>query len=443
MEGLIMTLQLILSLAILVTLHEFGHFITARAFGIRVEKFYLFFDAWGVKFFSFKKGDTEYGIGWLPLGGYVKIAGMIDESMDKEQMQKPAQPWEFRSKPAWQRLIVMVGGVTMNVILGIVIFTMNLAVFEKQYMPMDEINKAGVYVYETGEKIGFKSGDKIMAVNGKEIERYNDATSIGILFGATITVERAGQLIDIEVPDTIYRDYKRTLRHIYGIENFATNIDSILPDGGAMKAGLQKGDEIIAINGKATPSFGSLKETLAEHKAETIDLIIKRNNVLDTLSVAVDTLGKIGFSNMFPKLTLDKYTLAQALKYGTSDAIEMMVVNMKGLGKVFNGQEKASESVQGPIAIATMFGPVWDWYRFWKLTGMLSMILAFMNILPIPALDGGHVAFTLYEMIFRRKASDRFMEFAQVTGMLILLSLMVFVFGNDIYKLIVNVITLV
>ena len=434
MDGLIMTLQLIVSLAILVTLHEFGHFITARIFGIKVEKFYLFFDAWGVKLFKFKKGDTEYGIGWLPLGGYVKIAGMIDESMDKAQLDKPAEDWEFRSKPAWQRLIVMLGGVTVNLILGIIIFTMNIIVFEKQYLPIEEVNKTGVYVYEIGEKIGFESGDKIIAVDGEKIERFNDATSIGILFGATVTVDRDGTQIDIQVPDTVYKNFKRTHRHIYGIENFATQVDSLVVDGNAIRSGLQVDDKIIAVNQIPTPSYGSLVETLPRYKNETVQLTIERKSQTDTLSVAVDSLGKIGFYNQFPQLTFTDYSLMQAIRYGTSDAIETMVVNIKGLGKVFNGEEKATESLQGPIAIASMFGAVWDWERFWKLTGILSMFLAFMNVLPIPALDGGHAMFTIYEIISRRKPSDKFMEYAQMTGMIILLLLMVFIFGNDIYQ---------
>ncbi len=429
-----MTLQLILSLAILVTLHEFGHFITARMFGIKVEKFYLFFDAWGFKLFKFKKGDTEYGIGWLPLGGYVKIAGMIDESMDKTQLNKPAEEWEFRAKPAWQRLIVMLGGVTVNVILGIVIFTMNIAVFEKQFLPINEVNKNGVYVYELGKQIGFESGDKVIAVNGQNIERFNDATSIGILFGAQITIERNGQLIDIQVPDTIYKSFKRTHKHLFGIENFPTKIDSLIQGGNAEKSGLKVGDAIIAVNNIETSSYGNLVETLPKFKNKLVNIIINRTGFIDTLSVAVDSLGRIGFYNQFPEMKLENYSFAQAIKYGTSDAIETMVVNIKGLGKVFNGEEKATESVQGPIAIATMFGPVWDWSRFWKLTGILSMVLAFMNVLPIPALDGGHAMFTIYEMIARRKPSDKFMEYAQMSGMIILLTLMVFIFGNDIYQ---------
>ena len=429
-----MTLQLILSLAILVTLHEFGHFITARMFGIRVEKFYLFFDAWGFKLFKFKKGDTEYGIGWLPLGGYVKIAGMIDESMDKTQLDKPAEEWEFRAKPAWQRLIVMLGGVTVNVILGIIIFTMNIAIFEKQFLPVDQVNKDGVYVYKLGQQIGFKSGDKVIAVNDQKIERFNDATSIGILFGAKITIERDGKLIDIQVPDTIYKNFKRTHKHLFGIENFPTKIDSLIQEGNAEKAGLKIGDAIMAINNIEASTYGELVETLPKFKNELVNITINRAGFIDTLSVAVDSLGKIGFYNQFPDMKLEDYSIGQAIKYGTSDALETMIVNIKGLGKVFNGEEKATESVQGPIAIATMFGPVWDWYRFWKLTGMLSMVLAFMNVLPIPALDGGHAMFTIYEMVARRKPSDKFMEYAQMSGMIILLALMVFVFGNDIYQ---------
>lgn len=429
-----MTMQLILSLAILVTLHEFGHYITARMFGIRVEKFYLFFDAWGVKLFKFKKGDTEYGIGWLPLGGYVKIAGMIDESMDRDQLDKPVEDWEFRSKPAWQRLIVMLGGVTVNVILGIIIFTMNIAVFEKQYLPMSEINKTGVYVNENGQKIGFQSGDKIIAIDGKDIERFNDATSIGILFGGTVTVERDGVELDIVVPDTTYKEFKRTQKHIYSYRNFEAQIDSIVPNDMGLNHELKKNDIILSINNLQTPNYGTIIDALSQLKGQKIIMNVLREGSQKEIDVQVDSLGRVGFFVKNPEVKWDDYSLSQAIKYGTSDALDMMVVNIKGLGKVINGEEKASESVQGPIAIASMFGPVWDWYRFWKLTGMLSMVLAFMNVLPIPALDGGHAAFTLYEIIARRKPSDKFMEYAQVSGMLILLSLMVFIFGNDIYR---------
>jgi len=435
MEALIMTLQLILSLSILVVLHEFGHFIAARAFGIKVEKFYMFFDAWGFKLFSFKKGDTEYGIGWLPLGGYVKIAGMIDESMDKEQLKKPAEDWEFRSKPAWQRLIVMIGGVTMNVILGIIIFSFNIAYFEKAYIPMEEINKTGIYAYDTGRDLGFETGDKILAVNDKKVVRFKDAASLTVLFGAKVTIERNGTQMDILVPDSTYRTYKTSHHHLYGLENFSFTVDSIPEGTNAAKAGLQIGDRFVSINGKTITSYGPFKEELQKLKNKTASFLVKRNQTLDTLKIAVDSIGRLGFFPTKPKIITKEYTLTDAIVYGTSDAMEAMIVNIKGFGKIFNGQEKATESLQGPISIAKMFGPVWDWEKFWRLTGMISMILAFMNILPIPALDGGHVVFALYEIITRRKPSDKFLEYAQVVGMVILLALMVFAFGNDLFKI--------
>jgi len=434
MEALIMTLQLILSLAILVTLHELGHFWAARAFGIRVEKFYLFFDAWGFKFFKFKKGDTEYGVGWLPLGGYVKISGMIDESMDKAQLEKPAEPWEFRSKPAWQRLIVMVAGVVMNLILGMIIFSMNIITFEKQYLPMNEVNKSGVYAYESGRAIGLVSGDKILEVNGTPLERYNDAASIEVLFGAVLTVERNGQILKIEVPDSTYKSFKRTGQHLFGYDNFSTVADSIIPGSFAEKAGIKKGDEMVSVAQVLTPAFGDFSTELSKHKNSQVEIVVNRAGIYDTLLAQVDSLGKLGFRPTAPQFTAVEYSVGQAVKYGTEDAWESLVVNVKGLGKVFKGEEKATEAVQGPIAMATMFGPVWDWHRFWRLTGLISMILAFMNILPIPALDGGHVVFTLYEIASGRKPSDKFLEYAQIAGMAILFALMFFAFGNDIYR---------
>jgi len=435
MEALIMAVQLILSLSILVVLHEFGHFIAARAFGIKVEKFFMFFDAWGFKLFSFKKGDTEYGIGWLPLGGYVKIAGMIDESMDKEQLKKPAEDWEFRSKPAWQRLIVMIGGVTMNVILGIIIFSFNIAYFEKEYIPMDEVNKTGIYAYDTGREFGFQTGDKILAVNDKKVVRFNDAASLTVLFGAKVTIERNGKTLNIQVPDSAYRTYKNTHHHLYGLENFSFKVDSVPMGTNAYKAGLKVGDQFVAINNKEINSYGSFKEELKMLKKKKAQFVVRRNNVLDTLTIAVDSNGLLGFFPTKPLIKPKAYTMGEAIVYGTSDAMETMIVNVKGFGRIFNGKEKATESLQGPISIAKMFGPVWDWYKFWRLTGMISMVLAFMNILPIPALDGGHVVFALYEIITRRKPSDKFLEYAQIVGMVILLALMVFAFGNDLFKI--------
>ncbi len=440
MNGLVMTAQLITALAILVTLHELGHFLAARAFGIKVEKFYLFFDAWGFKLFKFKRGETEYGIGWLPLGGYVKIAGMIDESMDKEAMKLPAEPWEFRSKPAWQRLIVMIAGVTMNVILGVVIYSFVLLHYEKNYLPNDAV-KDGVYAYNLGRDVGFKTGDKIIAINGKPFERFVDALGSRVLFGATITVMRDGKNMEITVPDDFYKTVmKEGKGRFLGPDNVQFTIDSIAKGGNADKAGLTKEDKIIVVNNDTIKCEGQLKDAIHSNFGKEIGMTVIRNNEPKQMKVQVDTNGTIGvyLNPNFPftqsAYAMKDYTLVSAFRYGTSDAMEAMISNIKGLGKIFKGKEKVTDSLQGPIGIATIFGGIWIWKWFWTLTGLLSMILAFMNILPIPALDGGHVLFLLIEMITGKKFSDKFMEKVQIVGMVILLSLMVFIFGNDIWK---------
>jgi regulator of sigma E protease len=433
MTGLIMAAQLILGLSILVVLHELGHFLAARAFGIKVEKFYLFFDAWGVKLFSFKKGDTEYGIGWLPLGGYVKISGMVDESMDKEAMKQPPQPWEFRSKPAWQRLIVMVAGVTMNAILGVAIFSFSLFHYAKKYLPNEEI-KEGIYAYELARYVGLETGDKVIAINGKSFERFEDLLSTRVMFGATLTVDRNGRKVDVQIPDSLYRTITRAGRGKFiGPDNVAVVVDSVPKGTNADKAGLRAGDKIIAINGMPA-SFGQLREENIKNINNKVELTINRDDQTIILPVQVDSNGILGFSHHNPYKGKD-YTLGKAICFGASDANEALVGTVKGLGKVFSGQEKASESIQGPIGIARIYGGIWDWARFWSITGLLSMVLAFMNILPIPALDGGHVIFLIIEAVTRKKFSDSFMEKAQIVGMVLLLCLMVFAFGNDIRKL--------
>ncbi len=443
MQGLIMAAQLILGLSILVTLHELGHYLAARAFGIKVEKFYLFFDAWKVKLFSFKKGDTEYGVGWLPLGGYVKIAGMIDESMDKEQMAQPPQPWEFRSKPAWQRLIVMIAGVTMNVILGIAIYSYALLNYKKEYLPNDEL-KNGIVTYSLGKEIGLQDGDKIIEIDGKPFERFEDLLSTRIMFGATLTVERSGRTHFIEVPDNFYRRYYNSGGFSFiGYGELKYHINAITPGENAEKAGLLPGDTILSINGKKIEDFDYLKKIITENRNRQVTLSVNRQNKLLSFTVPVNEKGMIGFAYRpafvkNPDYRLQPYTVFSAVKFGTNDAFESLVSNAKGLRKIFTGEEKASESIQGPIGIATIYGGTWDWQRFWTITGLLSMVLAFMNILPIPALDGGHVIFLLVETVTRRKLSDKFMERSQIVGMVILLALMVFAFGNDIWKHIIN-----
>lgn len=435
MNTLIMIGQLIVGLSILVLLHELGHYLAARAFKIRVEKFYLFFDAWNFKLFSFKKGETEYGIGWLPLGGYVKIAGMIDESLDKSQLAREPQPWEFRSKPAWQRLIVMIAGVVVNLLLGIVIFSFILFHYEKNYLPVSEVNKNGVYATAIGQHLGFATGDKIVSINGKPVERFKDAQSLKLLFGSKVEVNRNGQLITIDIPQNAYKQEAKSLRLRF-IEplNYSFSLDSVLPQLPASQAGLQKGDRILAIDTLPVNSYGQFKEIITASAGKTLDLTVLRGQ--DTLrsQLTVDSAGVIGILATIP-YTERHYTAWQALAYGFSDAIDMLYINIKGLGKVLSGEEKATESIQGPIGIARIYGAEWIWSKFWYITGLLSLVLAFMNILPIPALDGGHVLFLLVEIITRRKPSDKFLEYAQIAGMVILLAIMAFAIGNDIVKL--------
>ena len=435
-----MAAQLILSLSILVTLHELGHFLVARAFGIRVEKFYIFFDAGGFKLFSFTKGGVEYGIGWLPLGGYVKISGMIDESLDTDQMAQEPQPWEFRSKPAWQRFLVMVAGVIMNVILGVIIYFGILLAFEKGYVTPEEINRDGIYAYEYGREIGFQSGDKLLAVNNEPIERAKDAIGSKILFGGTVTVLRDGQEMEIALPDTFGKAQKK----FAGFENFAIVVDSVVkanekgePYPGAA-AGLQAGDKIIALNAKPTPSYGSFKEQIVEHVGEKIELSIVRDGSNLMLPVQLkDSSIIVGFAPINPYKKTE-YSVGSAFTWGIHDAFTVLIVNAVGFKRIFQGKVKATESVSGPIKIAQIFGKDWIWSKFWGLTAMLSMVLAFVNILPIPALDGGHAMFLVIEAVRGKPLSDKWMYRFQIVGFVLVVSLMVFALGNDIFNIFFN-----
>ncbi len=430
--------QLILGLSIIVTLHELGHFLAARAFGIRVEKFYLFFDAWGVKLFSFKKGDTEYGIGWLPLGGYVKIAGMVDESMDKEAMKLPPKADEFRSKPAWQRLIVMIGGVVVNFILGVVILAFITLHYDKEYLPVDSIDN-GIYAYELGKEVGFETGDKIIAVNGSKIDRFSDITSQSNLMGASITVLRNGEEVEVIIPDDFYKNYTKKTKPLFiRADNYEFVIDSVVPGFAGEAAGLQKEDKVISINNTFVGSFGEFRSVIIENGGNDVVMTLLRQNDTLDLTVSVDSSGIIGVVAMRPPYEYKEYSMADGIKYGVKDGVSILSANMKGFGKIFSGKEKATDSLQGPIGIATIYGSVWNWHRFWFLTAMISLVLGFMNILPIPALDGGHVVFLLIEVITGRPVSENIMEKAQMVGMFILLALMVFVIGNDIWKHILN-----
>jgi regulator of sigma E protease len=436
----IKAVQLILSLGILVVLHEFGHFLPAKLFKCRIEKFFLFFDPW---FALVKKkiGDTVYGIGWLPLGGYVKISGMIDESMDKEQMSQPAQPWEFRSKPAWQRLIIMIGGVTVNVILGFFIFSMILWKWGEEYLPAKNV-KYGVYVDSLGKKMGLQDGDKILGVNGKPADNFYKISTDMILNEArTVDIERDGQAMSLPVPAGTISTIIRRKGDPVAYPRFPAVVDSVNPKIAHFESGyLQKGDQIIGFNGTPITSFYQLADLKRTYKNQSVTLSVLRG--ADTVPVRAKTNddANIGFLNVpeekFLTYTQKNYTFLESLPAGVKKGWNTLVMNVTNLRLIFTSKEvKASESLGSFITIGKMFGSSWDWERFWSMTALLSIILAFMNILPIPALDGGHVLFTLYEMITGRKPSDKFMEYAQVVGMILLLGLMVYAMGLDIFRL--------
>jgi regulator of sigma E protease len=429
--------QLLLGLSILIILHELGHFLAARAFGIKVEKFYLFFDAWNISLFKFTYKGVEYGIGWLPLGGYVKIAGMIDESMDTDQLAGPPQPWEFRSKPAWQRLIVMLGGVTVNIILGILIFWVLTMRFGDTYIPNSSA-KYGIVPGDVGKKIGLLPGDKIVAINGKTVERFDDLTSPKVLLENTVfSIQRGTQNVSVTIPRTILNDLSD-----HGIEEFISRVprtkfvvDSVY--GNSLKAGLQKGDSIVAVNGHPIAFWDEIQAELLKDKNKLVDMTVKRSDNPVSLKVQVDKDGTIGFARSkkdFPEFKTINYGFFASLPIGASRAWATFTDNAKGLGKIFKGDVKFSKAVSGPVAIANLFGSRVDWVHFWSLVGFLSMVLALMNLLPIPALDGGHAVFLIIEMIKGKPLSDKFLERAQIVGFVILVTLMVFVFGNDIVK---------
>jgi len=439
MNGLIMVTQLLLGLSILVILHELGHFLAARAFGIKVEKFYLFFDAWGVKLFSIKSGDVEYGVGWLPLGGYVKIAGMIDESMDKEQMALPPQPWEFRSKPAWQRLIVMLAGVFVNIVVGIFIFWMLTFQFGESYIANSSV-KNGINPGIIGKQIGLQQGDRVLAVNGKKIIRFEELLSSKVLLGNTnLTVVRNGKTLYVKVPDNILNKVADL-----GIEEFisrypllTTNIDTVVKGKYAFKAGMQKGDRIVAVNAIPVKYNVDVTRELKKLKNKSFTMDAYRGAELMHFNMATDSAGTIGIGFNADEIKEETLTYGffQALPIGVNQAWTSFSDNGKGIWKVLSGKIKADKAFSGPVAIAQkVYGGVWIWPHFWASTALISIALAFMNLLPIPALDGGHVVFLFIEMIKGKPLGDKFMEVAQIVGFVMLLSLMVFVLGNDIFK---------
>lgn len=437
MDYVIMIGQLILSLSILIVLHEMGHFIPARLFDTRVEKFYLFFDPW-FSLFKFKKGETEYGIGWLPLGGYVKISGMIDESMDKEQMKLPPQPWEFRSKPAWQRLVIMLGGVTVNFILGFFILGMVLFVWGEEYLPNENVTH-GIYVDSLGMNMGFQNGDKIISVGDVPFDKFNDRVifrEIIINEAKEIKVNRNGNNVTLAISDEKLAELtsrKNKGKRLFGPRQLFV-VENVLDDEKfpAKAAGIQKGDQIISVNGDPTPYFHEFAKKAKENKGKEIELGIIRNKK-DTIKTALTLTeeGKIGVQNTWLKTERQEYTFFQALPMGTIKGWTFLTDQVKAFGQMFSGRLKASDSLGGFGSIAKLYGTEWIWENFWRMTAIISLILAFMNLLPIPALDGGHVMFLLYEVVSGRKPSDKVMEYSTIAGFFLIISLLIFANGLD------------
>lgn len=457
-----MTAQLLLSLSILIVVHEWGHFITARMFKIKVEKFYLFFDflfpmanVLNFSLFKFKKGDTEFGVGWFPLGGYVKIAGMVDESMDKDQMKGPPQPWEFRGKPAWQRLIVMLGGIIVNVIVGVLIFVGLTYFLGDTYIPKNYVNEnGGIHALELGQKLGFQTGDQVIRINGQDFEDFLDVADPDVLLSQNsyYTVLRDGQEVNIQIPGDFIENFNKKEAagtfispRIPAVVGETTEVLE-LPNGMkitsiAHKIGLRPGDHFVEVEGQPIAYQDEVTKLIRAKGADTLSdkmISFKIRRGEEIMSFSEPLVGtQIGFLPMGieeNKLAHIQYGVGESLALGTTRAFSVIFVQLKAFRKIFSGELSIRKSLSGPIGMAKAFGTEWDWERFWRMTGLLSMVLAFMNLLPIPALDGGYVMFLLYEMITGREPSEKFFETALKIGMAILLILMVFVFYNDIVK---------
>ena len=486
MSALIMLARVILGLALLVFVHELGHFFAAKMFRVRVPKFYLFFNP-GIsivrckmvngrlrfKFFSRNTSDmeaekdehgrpvlnekgkpkhklidvnslsendwrkypetTEYGIGWLPLGGYCQMSGMIDETQSISNMPSEPQPWEYRSKPAWQRLIMVLGGVIVNLVVGVLLFAFVIGKYEKMYIPNESVTD-GIYAYQAARDMGFKSGDKIISINGKKPSRFNDAISPKMYFGSIVTVEREGVAMDIVISEDAYKMLKESKGQLIECSNFPVIVDSIVENKAAHLADIQKGDKILSINDTIPVSWGALREHLVHFSNQQISMTCLRGEDTMRMELTPDSAGLIGINSAIPYQFIP-YSFGESITYGWKDAMSNLSMNVKGLFKIVSGKENARESLTGPVGIAQMYGGVWDWKRFWYLTALLSVIFAFMNILPVPGLDGGHAIFAFVEMITGKKVSDKILQHAQTVGMVLLLLLMAFVIGNDIFKL--------
>jgi len=432
--------QFILSFSILVILHELGHFLPAKWFKCRVEKFYLFFNPW-FSLFKKKVGETEYGLGWIPLGGYVKISGMIDESMDRAQMKQPAQPWEFRSKPAWQRLIIMLGGVTVNVILAIVIFIMITWVWGEEYLPPQNV-KYGIYADSLGKSMGLRDGDVILKVGNEDVrDEFKVPSQLLTTDADNMTVLRNGQQVKVAVPESMIKSLSKTKGNSLYSVRFPGIADDFPKNSNAQKAGIKKGDRLIGVDSIVTPYFQDFQREIRKRKNQTVNVAALRGEDTVRLSVKVSKDGAIGVWPLgdIEKLGLytetKKYSFAESIPAGFSRCWKTLSNYMTGLKQLFTGRVAAKDSLGSVISIGNIFPGVWDWQSFWTLTAVFSIILAFMNVLPIPGLDGGHALFTIYEMITGHKPSDKFIEYAQMVGMVLLLGLMLYAFGLDIWRL--------
>jgi regulator of sigma E protease len=441
MTILIKILQFIMSLSILVVIHEFGHFTMAKLFKTRVEKFFLFFDPW-FSLFKFKKGETEYGIGWLPLGGYVKISGMIDESMDKEQMKLPPQPWEFRSKTSWQRLLIMTGGVIFNFISAMLIFIFVLFAWGETYLPTANV-KYGIVTDSVGYAIGLRNGDKIITIDNKHVENFHELISDIVLNNRkTIQVERDGAPLNIEIPAEYVPKLLKGKGQIDTRIPFGPYvIESVGKNTPAKTAGVLPKDQLTGIDDVRFAYYDEFQKYLYNHKKQTVVLNLVRNGENKNISVIPDTLGIIGIgrsvilSQIFDLKTV-KYGFLKSIPAGIDKGLKTISDYLKQFKLIFSRHTKGYESLGGFITIGSIFPGVWDWQRFWDLTAFLSIILAVMNILPIPALDGGHVLFLLFEVITGKKPSDKFLEYAQIAGMILLVALLLYANGNDVLRMI-------
>lgn len=428
--------QLLLGLSILVGVHEWGHLIAAKSFGMRVEKYSIGFPPkiWGKQI-----GETEYSIGAIPLGGFVKISGMIDESLDTKTLSAEPEPWEFRAKPAWQRLIVMMGGIIVNVVTGIMIFIGLALANGETYLPKEELNKHGIIAYDLGQQLGFQTGDKVLSINGKDYNRFADILSPDLLLGSDnyYIVDRNGKEVRIDMPNDFidkFADKKNRQAVIAPREPFT--VASVAEGSNAERAGIMNGDRFVSINGNPIKYYDELAVGLDTLKGQSIALIVNRDGEEKLLNVDVAEDGTLGFYGKRElNVTTRNFGFTEALGVGTSNAFSVVWLNIKGFQKMIAGDVDVRKSLSGPIRIATFFGGTWDWNNFWRIVGLLSMVLAFMNFLPIPALDGGHVMFLTWEIVTGRKPSDRFLENAQKFGMVILLSLMAFVIVNDIISI--------